>query len=287
MKTLKRVKSIQKYLKSERANGQTVGFIPTMGTLHEGHLSLIRQSNEENDITVISIFVNPTQFNEKKDLEKYPRDLAKDQKLLKKVKVDYVFAPSVNQIYPKKQDNKIHLNIDHLIRNMEGPNRPGHFEGVVQVVHRLIEILDPTNIYMGQKDFQQFTIVGYMIDQLKMKTKLRVCPIIRESHGLAMSSRNVRLSKSLTERASIIYENLILAKKQISKRTVEEIESTALKNLSIKDFKPEYFKIVDGYTFEEIQSVKKHKLVVAGTAVWAKNVRLIDNMILKGDNLIQ
>lgn len=285
MKTLKRVSSIQRHLSRHRRKKQSIGFIPTMGALHEGHLSLIRKSNEENDIIVVSIFVNPTQFNEKSDLDKYPRNLEKDENLLKPEGVDYVFAPSVSQVYPKNKKTR-KLDISHLTQSMEGPNRPGHFEGVVQVVHRLLEIVKPTHLYMGQKDFQQFTIIGYMLKQFKMKTKLRVCPIIREDNGLAMSSRNVRLTKKQKSEASLIYKNLLFAKDKFKSESIAKLESKILKRLSKKPFKPEYFKIVDGYTFEEIQNVRKHKLIVACTAVWAGKVRLIDNMVLKGQRLI-
>ena len=286
MKTIKRVSTLQKYLQSEKKKKRKIGFIPTMGALHQGHMSLVKKSNEENDITVVSVFVNPTQFNQKEDLEKYPRVLEEDARLLKENNNDYLFAPAVTQVYPKNLKS-IKLNIDHLTFSMEGPNRPGHFEGVVQVVHRLLDIVKPDAIYMGQKDFQQFTIVNYMIDQLKMKTRLRVCPIIRESDGLAMSSRNRRLTKSIRPKCSIIHETLSYVKSNLNKRTTKFLEKKALEKMSIKNFKPEYFNIVDGYTLENVSDPKKHDYIVACTAVWAKNIRLIDNMILKGgENLI-
>ena len=282
MKILKRVSSIQRHLNYWKKKKKSIGFIPTMGALHAGHLSLVQKSVEENDITVVSIFVNPTQFNEKSDLEKYPRNLKKDAALLKTTHVDYIFAPSVTQIYPEKGNQMPKLDISDLTKLMEGPNRPGHFEGVVQVVYRLLDIIKPQNLYMGQKDFQQFTIIQYMINRLKMNVRLRVCPIIREAHGLAMSSRNERLSKSLRQRAHILYDNLKMAKDLIHEKDPEYIEKKALKNLEQNDFKPEYFQIVDGYTMKKVNQVRRHKLIVACTAVWAKNIRLIDNMILKG-----
>lgn len=257
-----------------------------MGALHEGHLSLVKKSVEENDITVVSIFVNPTQFNEKTDLDKYPRNLKKDADLLKAVHVDYIFAPSVTQIYPRTMQKTPKLDISDLTQSMEGPNRPGHFDGVVQVVYRLLDIIKPHRLYMGQKDFQQFTIIRFMLEELKMKTILKVCPIIREDNGLAMSSRNERLNRNLRQRAHILYDNLLMARKLIKEKDPGFIERKALKNLEQKDFKPEYFKIVDGHTLREIKNPRKHKLVVACTAVWAKNVRLIDNMILKGEKLV-
>ncbi|NNE26393.1 MAG: pantoate--beta-alanine ligase [Saprospiraceae bacterium] len=286
MKTYKRVSTIKKYLASHRRKKQTIGFIPTMGALHEGHVSLAKASIEENDITVVSVFVNPTQFNQTEDLKKYPRNLEKDAAILKEAGVDYLFAPSVNQVYPLSKKTGPKLDIDHLTFSMEGPNRPGHFEGVVQVVHRLVKITNPDLIYMGQKDFQQFTIIQYMLTHLKMRTRLRVCPIIREENGLAMSSRNQRLSKKIKTEASIIYNNLVAAKKALKSKKPDAIERKAMKDLKTGVFDPEYFEIVDGYTFKKITNPNRHKLIVACTAVWAKKVRLIDNMILKGEHLL-
>lgn len=287
MKTYKRVSSIQKYLSIEKKQKRKIGFTPTMGALHAGHMSLIKKSNEENEISVASVFVNPTQFNDKKDLKKYPRDLNKDANLLSKNGCDYLFAPTVTQVYPKSGIPKIKLDLSNFTNTMEGPNRPGHFEGVVEVVHRLLDIIKPDNLYMGQKDFQQFTIIGHMIRTLKMPTKLRVCPIIREDDGLAMSSRNVRLSKAIRPKCAILYKALSESKENLKKKSIAKLESTATKMLSIKDFDPEYFKIVDGYTLQEVRDPKKHKLIVACTAVWAKDVRLIDNMVLKGEKHIR
>jgi len=287
MKTYKRVSSIKAHLGKERKKKRTIGFTPTMGALHEGHMSLIQKSKKENDISVSSVFVNPTQFNDKKDLKKYPRDLKKDAGMLSKNGCDYLFAPSVTQVYPKGGLPKIRLDLSHLTNTMEGPNRPGHFEGVVEVVHRLLSIVEPDNLYMGQKDFQQFTIIAHMLKTLKMHTKLRVCPIIREEDGLAMSSRNVRLAKKLRPDCSILYKTLLDSKEKCRSKSIASIESKALKMLTGKDFKPEYFKIVDGYTLQDVKDIKKHKLVVACTAVWAKDVRLIDNMIMKGEKHIR
>jgi len=282
MKILKSVSGIQKALEKERKGGKTIGFIPTMGALHMGHMSLVKKSVKENDITVVSVFVNPTQFNQKEDLEKYPRNLKADAKLLKQFDCNYIFAPGVNQIYPKNIDTSVDLDINHLVQSMEGPNRPGHFEGVVQVVKRLLDIVEPEKIYMGQKDFQQFSIIGYMLKKLKMKTKLRVCPIIREEDGLAMSSRNVRLAKKHRSLCTIIHQNLKYTKDNLGKRSTKYLEKKAMESMSVKPFKPEYFEIVDGKTMERVKKPENHKLIVACTAVWAGKVRLIDNMILKG-----
>lgn len=280
MKTYKSVAGLQRNLNKERTKGKTIGFVPTMGALHQGHMSLIELSVKENDITVCSVFVNPTQFNEKEDLDKYPRTLEKDGAMLKEHSCNYLFAPQPKEVYPDGDDKSIQLDISELTQYMEGPNRPGHFEGVVQVVHRLLDIVEPDQLYMGQKDFQQFSIIAYMLKTLKMKTKLRVCPIIREDDGLAMSSRNVRLKPDIRKRSSILYETLTYVKENIDKKSPKALEKKALELLSIKDFKPEYFKIVDGYTLKPIKETKAHKYVVACTAVWAGDIRLIDNMII-------
>lgn len=281
MKLYKTVKGLQNQLSKERNKGKTIGFVPTMGALHAGHMSLVHASNKKNDITVVSVFVNPTQFNEKSDLKKYPRTLESDSTLLKANGCNYIFAPNEKQIYPSGDDKTIQLDISPLAQYMEGPNRPGHFEGVIQVVHRLLEIVQPNHLFMGQKDFQQFSIIDYMLRKLKMKTKLVVCPIKREDDGLAMSSRNTRLDKKLRPKCNILYDTLAYVKSNQNKFKAKTLEKKAIVKLTTKDFKPEYFSIVDGKTLEPVQDISKHKYVVACTAVWAKKVRLIDNMILK------
>ncbi len=253
-----------------------------MGALHDGHLSLIQKSTSQNDVTVVSIFVNPTQFNEKSDLDKYPRTVNEDAKLLKSVGCDYLFLPSVKEIYPNGESESIELDISSLTKYMEGPNRPGHFEGVVQVVHRLLSIVGPKHLYMGQKDFQQFTIIAHMIRSLKLKTKLMVCPIKREEDGLAMSSRNVRLKKKIRVQAKVLFGTLSFVKAHQDKYTPSTLQKKAITQLTIPQFKPEYFVIADGHTLKPIKKMAEHKYVVACTAVWAGDVRLIDNMILKG-----
>ena len=281
MKILKRVSGLQGHLKKEKSKKKKIGFVPTMGALHAGHMSLVTHSVLENDVTVTSVFVNPTQFNQKDDLEKYPRDLKKDATLLKDHDNDFLFAPSISQIYPKDIQTKVDLDISHLTQSMEGPNRPGHFEGVVQVVYRLLEIVKPDSLYMGQKDFQQFTIIDYMINALKIKTKLRVIPIARDTDGLALSSRNVRLSKKLRPSCNVLYNTLLYAHSKIGKMKVSTIEKKAMDKLRLPSFKPEYFSIMDGHTLQPVKDAAQHDYIVACTAVWVGKVRLIDNMILK------
>lgn len=280
MKTFTTVKELQTELKKHK--GQSIGFVPTMGALHSGHIALMKNSLKENDITVCSIFVNPTQFNVKSDLVKYPRTLEADSEKLAKAGVDYLFAPSVKEMYPKGTKETVKVNLKGLDKQMEGQFRPGHFEGVVQVVHRLLKIVKPTRLYMGQKDFQQFTIIAQMIKSLKMKVELVVVKIQRAKDGLALSSRNVRLTEAKRKWAPIIYKALKKAKSSMKSKSVAEVEAIAMENLGVpRGYEPEYFTIVDGYTLKPIENWDDSDYVVAATAVWAGKVRLIDNMILK------
>ncbi len=281
MKIYKTIKGLQRRLANHRTLKQRIGFVPTMGALHDGHLSLVSKSTSQNEITVVSIFVNPTQFNEKSDLDKYPRTVKEDAKLLKSVGCDYLFLPSTKEIYPQGESESVPLDISSLTKYMEGPNRPGHFEGVVQVVHRLLSITGPNRLYMGQKDFQQFTIIAHMLRSLKMRTKLIICPIKREDDGLAMSSRNVHLNKNIRGRANVLFDALNYVKANQNKYSPATLQKKALTQLNIPQFKPEYFVIADGHTLKPVKKMADHKYVVACTAVWAGDVRLIDNMILK------
>ncbi len=280
MNTKYKVTTLRQALEKERKAGKKIGFVPTMGALHAGHISLVEQAQKRADTVVVSIFVNPTQFNNKQDLKKYPRTLATDKKLLKAHGVNYVFAPSVEEVYPGKRKKKVKVDLNGLDEQMEGAFRPGHFAGVVQVVKRLLDIVQPDSLYMGQKDFQQFTIIQQMIDDLSIPTELVVCPIMREPHGLAMSSRNERLPEKLRKRASIIHKTLKKSKRMMKNHTPSKIEKWALNNLAITDFDPEYFTIADGYTLKKIKSFKGKEYLVACTAVWTGGVRLIDNIIL-------
>lgn len=280
MKIYKTVRGLQNHLNTLKKQGKSIGFIPTMGALHDGHLSLVRSAQKKCDITVVSIFVNPTQFDDKKDLDKYPRVLEDDAQKLKSINTTVLFAPQVNQVYPKDAKPFKAIDLKGLDLVLEGEFRPGHFDGVVQVVKRLLDIVNPDKLFMGQKDFQQFTIIQHMIKHFKLKIKLVVVPIMREPNGLAMSSRNRRLSKKQREEVKIIFETLKKVKEKHSEKTAQQLQKMAMSALS-KNYKPEYFKIIDGKTLLGVDDLKKHKYVVAVTAVWAHGVRLIDNMIIK------
>lgn len=281
MLLFKKVEDIQRHISSLKIKQHSVGFVPTMGALHEGHLSLIKQSKAENKYTVCSIFVNPTQFNDKGDLDKYPRTTAKDIELLTSVDCDILFLPPVEEVYPPGLDIDNPFDFGQLATVMEGQFRPGHFDGMAQVVKRLLDIVMPNYLYMGQKDFQQLTIVRNMLTQMKADIKLRMCAIIREDDGLAMSSRNVRLEKDIREKAPIIFHTLKNAQKMTGSMTPDELKEKALASLSLPNFKPEYFEIVDGVTLLPIQRFEDTDFAVACVAVWAGDVRLIDNMVLK------
>ena len=282
MLLFKTVKDLQNHLQKVHSEGKTTGFAPTMGALHQGHLSLIRQCKQRADYSVCSIFVNPTQFNEASDLEKYPRTIESDIELLTSVDNDVLFMPSVKEVYPPGLQTVVNLDFGSLAEVMEGKHRPGHFEGMAQVVNRLLDIVGPDRIYMGQKDFQQFTIVQHMIRQLGKHTELVVCPIIREADGLAMSSRNLRLLAEDRKQAPLLHQMLCLAKEQMHTLSPSEIKEKVMVELSRpSSFRPEYFEIADGHTLQPIEDFMSHDYVVACTAVWAGDVRLIDNMILK------
>jgi len=278
----KKVSDLQLYVENRKKEGKTVGFTPTMGALHKGHMSLIGFSKEHADIHICSIFVNPTQFNDKDDLKKYPRPIEKDIELLYANGCDALFLPEVEEVYPDNPQ-KVELDLGQLDKVMEGAFRPGHFEGVVQVVKRLLDIVLPDKLFMGQKDFQQFTIIQHMINELKIPTELVVCPIKRMPNGLAMSSRNVRLSDEGRERASLLFTTLEKSKHFVATSLPRDVEKWAMKELSAPGFEPEYFTIVDGRTLQPFERFSDTDYAVACLTVWHEGVRLIDNMILKNE----
>jgi len=278
----KRAAHLRGWLANHKEAGRTTGFIPTMGALHAGHLSLVNRSKLETDITIVSIFVNPKQFNDQEDLRKYPRPIAQDLRMLYESGVDVLFLPEVEDIYPAGDTNKIDFDPGPTANTMEGKFRPGHFEGMAEVVYRLLKITTPDHLFMGQKDFQQFAIIRKLIDWYKMPVDLVMCPTIRESNGLAMSSRNVRLSEEAREKAGIIYKVLHSGKMLFEQKgSVQNVQDVALDALRKVGFDPEYFEVVDGYTLEKVLSIDKADQIVACCAVKVEGVRLIDNLIWK------
>ena len=264
----------------ENFKDKNIGFVPTMGALHKGHVSLIEQSIKNNDITVVSIFVNPTQFNNLDDLNKYPRTLEIDLKILEEVNCDAVFIPSVKEIYPQKEP-AIKFNFQGLEKVMEGKFRLGHFEGVGTVVKKLFEIVKPTHAYFGEKDFQQLLIIKKMISQLKMPVNIISCPIFREESGLAMSSRNERLSAPLRKEAHLIYKCLQKVKADFKKSTPSELSKFVAKTFHNKPFfKLEYFTIAEAETLIQADKIDPNKNYRAFIAIFVDEVRLIDNIAL-------
>jgi pantoate--beta-alanine ligase len=278
MLIFKKVADLQRWI----SNQQTpVGFAPTMGALHDGHLELIRMAKRDGCLAVASIFVNPTQFNDPKDLEKYPRTPEKDAALLISADCDALFIPPVPEVYPPGENLTIDLDFNQLDKVMEGEFRPGHFKGMATVVHRLLDIVRPQHLYMGQKDYQQLSIVRDMIAQLHMDVELIMCPTVRETDGLAMSSRNVRLSPEMRAAAPAIYQTLQWAKTALATgQPAQAIQAAAMETLSKADMRPEYFEIVDGVTLLNVTDKNSSNFIVACTAAFAGEVRLIDNIVL-------
>jgi pantoate--beta-alanine ligase len=277
--------ALHDFISLHRQNGQRIGFVPTMGALHAGHLELIQAARETCDLVVCSIFVNPTQFNDPSDLEKYPRPLEQDIALLAAQGCHILYIPAVDSIYPSHLETRLHLDPGPIAQVMEGASRPGHFDGVMQVVHRLLVLVQPDELVMGQKDYQQVAVIRYMLEATKSKVLLAMCPTYREDDGLAFSSRNVRLTPAWRTVAPVIYQTLCWAKKTLDQKAPRELEKRALAMLEENGLLPDYFSVVDGYTLQEITDPAAHQLVVACTAVWAGQVRLIDNLVLKSEKV--
>lgn len=277
MKIVSKIQDLKGYLAQERLNNRRIGFVPTMGALHAGHLSLVKRCVDENDICVVSVFVNPTQFNDKKDLETYPRTLEKDCELLQSAGCDYVFAPSVEEMYPEP-DTRV-FDFGKVMQVMEGARRPGHFNGVAQVVSKLFYIVEPDNAYFGEKDFQQIAVIRAMVKQLGLSVKINDCPILREADGLAMSSRNTRLTLELRQKAPLIARTLKESTNFAPAKGVQEVIDYVVNTINQEpDMEVEYFEIVDGNTLESIKDWKDTDYPVGCITVYCGEVRLIDNI---------
>ena len=267
-------------LKEVRGNCEIIAFVPTMGALHQGHLQLVKEAQKIADKVVMSIFVNPTQFNDKNDLDKYPKTLDADIKLVQTVGLDYLYVPDETEIYPPEKIVELELNLLHYDQVMEGAFRPGHFKGVCQVVKRLLDLVDPHILVMGQKDFQQYSIIQFMIDQLLLPIRLHVVNTKRDSRGLALSSRNMRLSESGRIKAATIFRTMKTIKSKIKLEGISFLESYGFNRLKRAGFEPEYVSIVDGSDLKNITSIHGTKYAVICVAAWLEKVRLIDNMVL-------
>ena len=282
MQVFHKIVELQNILFDDRKQGKTVGLVPTMGALHEGHASLVKKSVEDNDITVVSIFVNPTQFNDPKDLNSYPRDLDADCKLLESVGADYVFAPSVDEMYPTKDTR--HFEFPPVSTVMEGAHRPGHFNGVCQVVSRLFYIVRPDRAYFGEKDWQQIAVVKAMVKSLGLNVNIVECPIIREPDGLARSSRNTLLSADERAIAPNIFKALKDSIDYAQSHTLKETHDKVVSQINATDgLDVEYYEIVDGNTLQPVDTWDASDYIVGCITVYcgARPVRLIDHIKYK------
>ena len=275
MKILNTVAELRDNL--DKAKTSIVGFVPTMGALHSGHISLVERSRRECDIVVVSIFVNPTQFNDKNDLKSYPRTLEADAKLLEQANVDYIFAPSVEEVYPTA-DTRV-FDFGTIDKVMEGASRPGHFNGVAQVVSRLFDIVKPHKAYFGEKDFQQIAIIRAMVDMLKIDVEIVDCPIVRGTDGLALSSRNTLLTAEHRAAAPKIYEGLRYGVELSQTSSVKDVISSVVERInSCELLEVVYFQIVDSLTMQDVDSWSDSQSIQGCITVKAGDVRLIDNI---------
>ena len=274
-----KIADLKTFVKEIKSANQTIGFVPTMGALHDGHMSLIEASKKACNINICSIFVNPTQFNDTADLERYPRMPEKDAKLLEKHGCDVLFLPSVEEIYPKKDETK--YDFGHLDKTLEGKFRPGHFNGVAQVVKRLLEIVEPNKAFFGAKDYQQVMIVKALAKQMNSNIEIIACPILREANGLAMSSRNALLSDEEKQIAGLIPKIMQEAKKIILEKGINEAK------LFVKDevakvpiMKLDYFEICNSENLEDLNAISLEIKAIALIAVFVGKIRLIDNLFI-------
>ena len=280
MKVVHTIKDLQAELAVLRAQGKKVGLVPTMGALHAGHASLVKRSVSENGVTVVSVFVNPTQFNDKNDLEKYPRTLDADCRLLEECGADFAFAPSVSEMYPEPDTRQ--FSYAPLDTVMEGAFRPGHFNGVCQIVSKLFDAVQPDRAYFGEKDFQQLAIIREMVRQLKYNLEIVGCSIVREEDGLALSSRNKRLSAEERENALNISRTLFKSRNFADTNTVRETQKMVEDAIeAAPGLRMEYFEIVDGNTLQKISNWEDTSYAVGCITVFCGEVRLIDNIKYK------
>ena len=280
MKVIHTIKDLQAELTVLRAQGKKVGLVPTMGALHVGHASLVKRSVSENGVTVVSVFVNPTQFNDKNDLAKYPRTLDADCRLLEDCGAAFAFAPSVEEMYPQPDTRE--FSYAPLDTVMEGAFRPGHFNGVCQIVSKLFDAIQPDRAYFGEKDFQQLAIIREMVRQMNYKLEIVGCPIVREEDGLALSSRNKRLSAQERENALNISQTLFKSRTFAASHTVSETQKMVEEAIeAAPGLRLEYFEIVDGNTLQKVNSWEDAQYVVGCITVFCGEVRLIDNIKYK------
>ena len=277
----KRSKDLRSHINKARHQGLSTGFVPTMGALHKGHLSLIAKSKKDADITICSIFVNAVQFNNKEDFDKYPSSIENDILLLEESGCDILFIPTANEVYPDAASKNKHYELGHLEKILEGEFRPGHFQGVCLVVERLLNIVEPDYLFLGQKDYQQCLVIKSLVKQMDKKVKVVVCPILREKNGLAMSSRNLRLNEEQKQIAAALYKTLMCIKENLGIRNFPQLKTEAINKLEKKGFKVDYLELAKSKNLTIIDDIDKPKGVIILTAAFLNNVRLIDNILIK------
>jgi len=283
----KKAKDLQHHLTAFRKNsdgsqGRSVGFVPTMGALHDGHISLVNTSVRENQITICSIFVNPAQFNDLTDFQKYPATLEQDILKLEANGCNVLFLPNVEEIYPDGINKGKHYDLGYVDTILEGEFRPGHFQGVCMAVERLLQIVLPDKLYLGQKDYQQCLIITRLVQimGLEKTTDIRICPILREGDGLAMSSRNMRLNAEQRAQAPAIYQTLVYLKQNLAKGPLAELKREAMNRLEEKGIRPDYVEIADARTLKPINEWDSRTNILGLAAAYIDGVRLIDNIML-------
>jgi len=280
MKILKNTNELDSEVELRDGDKQ-IGFVPTLGALHEGHMSLIKRALEENDFVIASIFVNPTQFDNKEDLEKYPRTLEADIAMLEDQGCHFLFLPGSKDVYPSGTELKQKYDIGYLEALLEGESRPGHYQGVCQVVHRLLDMVKPSKLYLGQKDYQQVMIISKMIADYDLPVEVVVCDIIREEDGLAMSSRNRRLSERERQSAKLLSQTLFACKKNIENYSLMELQKWAVANINASEImKVDYLSFHNAKTLMPIEKKEDAEHIVVLSAVFLGPVRLIDNVII-------
>ena len=280
MIVFKKANELRDYIAKQQSNGVSVGFAPTMGALHQGHSSLIDASKQIAGLTVCSIFVNPTQFNDPKDFQKYPIRIENDIYILEKKGTDILFLPSVEEIYPDGTKNREDYELGYLETIFEGYYRPGHFQGVCQVMHRLLDIVKPDHLFMGQKDYQQCLVIKRLLQIMESGTAFHTCPTLREADGLAMSSRNIRLTEVERKKAVAIYASLSYLKKNLKPGDLTDLLQEAKKILVANNFRVDYIAIADSDNLKPVTNWNGQQKITGLVAAFQGEVRLIDNMVL-------
>jgi len=280
MMIFKHIRDIQPYLQTRQNNGLTTGFVPTMGALHKGHISLVSKAKKEADVVVSSIFINPTQFNDPKDFDKYPVTLDKDIYVLEKAGCDVLFLPAVAEMYPEGLQSPKKYELGYLETVLDGAFRPGHFQGVCQVVEKLVRIVQPNKLFLGQKDYQQCMVIKKLVGLLGVNTTIIIAPTQRELDGLAMSSRNTRLTEADRARAPLIYKTLQMIKQEIKPGDISELKTKAITILTAENFKVDYIEIAAADNLQLLDHWDGVTPLVVLAAAFIGEVRLIDNLLL-------